>query len=255
MTNVISVINQKGGAGKTTSVVNIASCYAKQGFKVAVIDLDCQCNCTEHFGINPNDLKVTIADVLNHKKTILSALTPTYLDNLSIVPSEYTLSNYESILNNMSDNNKILLKSVSLLSDFDFVFIDCPPSLGVFTYNGIYASDYILIPVESQFFALTGSRILSDKIEQISKAGKPGIKILGYFITKYDQRRNFDKAVKKKFKELYPGEVFKTIIRTNITLIESSQSGKSVFDYAPGSHGAQDYKKLAKEILKRLKKK
>jgi len=255
MAIIISFFNEKGGIGKTTSAVNVAAWLAKSGKKVLLVDLDSQANCTNHLGYDPNQLENTIYNVFMHNIDIRSALLETYQPNLDLIPSDVNLLGCSFELVKINNSELLLKNSLKKLKGYDYIIIDCQAAFTILTSNALAASNYVIIPVESEYFALTGSIQLTKTIDLVKNNIKNlELEILGYFISRYDSRRKLDEAVKNKFKEVYANKMFKTVIRVNVALAESSQTGKSIFDYDPNCHGADDYKALTKEILRRIKK-
>lgn len=252
MARIISVINQKGGTGKTVSVVNISSFLAMKGYKVIVVDFDPQANASVHFGVQAQKLEYSIYDVITHSRTIASVMLDTGIKNLNLIPSHINLSAAEFSLVTEMGRENVLKKSLGILSDYDYILIDCPPSLGILTVNALVAAEYVLIPVEAEYFALIGTELLTDTIELVNTKLNHKSAILGYFMTRYNVNRNMDKYVSGKIIDNFSKGVFETRIRRDVKLAEASLKGKSIFQYAPSSNGALDYENLSEEIIDRV---
>lgn len=245
MAKIISIINHKGGVGKTTTSVNLGSALALLGRRILLIDLDPQANLTYHLGID-EALGVTIYDSLTGR----GKLPILKLKNLSVVPSNIDLSAVEVELISKVGREYILKRLIEPVKlNYDYIIIDCPPSLGLLTINALAFTDEVIIPVEPAFFAVKGMMKLLEIIEDIKKNdinSKMKIKAL---ITKVDKRKNLHNVIKEEIKEYFKGEYYNTIIRTNVSLEEAQTNGLDIFSYAPNSNGATDYMNLANEVL------
>ena len=243
MSNIITIANFKGGVGKTTSAVNIGAGLSNKGKNVLLIDLDPQFNLTQSLGVQ--EPEKTIYNSLSNG----APLDPVVIKKrLSLVPSSLDLIKAEIELSGEFKREFILSKAIEpIKQDYDFIIIDCPPSLGLLTLNSFVASDFIFIPIEAEFLALKGYSILRDAITKI------GMDIDKVFITKYDSRKILNRNVAESIRESLQGKVFKTVIRDNIALAEAPAQGLDVFTYDKKSYGAQDYLSLCKEILKEYK--
>ena len=242
---IIAIINQKGGTGKTTTAINLGSALSSLGKKVLLIDLDPQANLSYSFGIkSPNG---TITEVLQGKKTLQAILTEK--EGLSITPSSISLADLEISLVNKIGREGLLKERLKGLKGYDYVFIDSPPSLSILTINALNAAQEVLIPLQMEILSLQGLAQLLDTINEVRRVLNKNLKVRGIIPSMYDARRRLSDEVLeeiKKFKET----VFKTVIRENVKIAEAPSFAKSVLTYAPSSHGAEDYIKLAKEFIK-----
>ncbi|MCL5674469.1 MAG: AAA family ATPase [Candidatus Omnitrophica bacterium] len=247
----IAIINQKGGSGKTTTVVNIGAYLSLFGKKVLLIDLDPQAHTTIHLGFNPSDLKKSVYDVLVNETSIEESMVPTKMKNLFLLSSRIELASAEIELVNTIGREIILRDALKKhKNSFDYVLIDCPPSLGILTLNALTAVKEIFIPIQAEFFALEGLTKLIQTIKIIRERINPEIEVSGVIITMYDQRKNICREVMQKVKGHFKDKVFNTKIRENVRLAEAPSFGQTIITFAPNSHGAIDYRELAKEIIK-----
>lgn len=248
-TRVISLTNNKGGVGKTTSTLNLGVGLARKGKKVLLIDLDPQASLTISIGINPNaHLEASIVQILTKKRDIKECILK--VDNVYIIPSNSLLNEAEPVISAKPYKETILKKALEPIKDvFDYILIDCPPSLNTLTNNGLGASNEVFIPIEAEYLALQGTSQLVEKINEI-KEGNEDLKITGVFLTKYDQRKNLNKQVKEVLTNTFKGKVFNTDINTNVALAEAPSHQKDIFSYEPTSTGARDYESLVNEVIK-----
>ncbi|MCL4345837.1 MAG: AAA family ATPase [Candidatus Thermoplasmatota archaeon] len=247
---IISVANQKGGCGKTTTVANLGSVLA-EGYKVLLIDIDPQGNLTTHFGIDKSSLKSTIYDVMLIGRLEDAIITKGHLD---IVPSTIDLAGAEVELNGKIGREYILdneLKGIS--KKYDFVLIDTPPSLGIFTLNSLVASDYVLIPVQAEFFALEGLTQLMRVVELVNSRLSRNLKLLGMVITMFNSRTRSSKEVLEDVRKHYSKSLLKTVIPRNVTITDSTMAGSPVVRYRKSAPASKSYIALANEIEKILK--
>ena len=254
MSEVIAVMNQKGGCGKTTTVVNTATSLAVMGKTVLVVDMDPQANATTSFGIDKNRLENTIYDAIVGDIDIKKVTKPTFIKNLFIVPSNMSLSGAGVELSKQENYHNILKETLKgVVPLFDYIFIDLPPSLGVITVNALIASNSVLIPIQAEYYALEGVADLISTIELVERRLKSPTPIKGILLTLYDRRTRLSKDVHKELKNYFDGNglLFKTIIPRNIRLAEAPSFGKPCLIYDPDSTGTKAYLKLAKEILDR----
>jgi len=252
MTRVIGFANHKGGVGKTCSTVNIGAALCKHGKHVLLIDLDPQANLTLSLGIKDNSK--TIYGALRGGHSLADAII-NVTDKLDVVPSTLDLSGAELELSAETGREFILKELISSLKKkYDYILIDCPPSLGLLTLNALTASDEVFIPLQAQFLATQGLAKLNDVIEKIKKRHNKQLTIGGVFLTQYDHRKVLNRDVAKVVANYFRDKVFKTKIRDNIALGEAPSSGLDIFRYAANSNGAADYLSLTKEILARAKK-
>lgn len=254
MIKTIAVANQKGGVGKTTTVVNLAACMAEKGVKVLLIDMDAQGNATTGCGIRKKDLQKSSYDLLTDENVKLSDLViKTPYHNLWIVPSTMDLAGAELELAEAQGRAKRLenaLKTAETENLFDFILIDCPPSLGLVTINALTAADTVLIPIQCEFFALEGLSQLTNTVKQVKKVYNPQLNIEGVLITMFDGRLNLTMQVLAEVKKYFASKTFKTVIPRNVRISEAPSHGKPINYYDRGSKGAKAYAELAEEILK-----
>lgn len=249
-TRVISLTNNKGGVGKTTSTLNIGVGLANRGRRVLLIDLDPQASLTISLGLNSKDfLDKSIVQVLTKQRDVKECLFK-IRENVYIIPSNKLLNDAEDLIKGKNFRESILKNALDPIKDiFNYILIDCPPSLNVFTDNGLTASNEVFIPIEAEYLALQGTSQLVEKVNEI-KEGNPNLRITGVFLTKYDQRKNLNKQVKEVLENTFKGEVFNTNINTNVALAEAPSHQKDIFSYEPTSSGAKDYASLVEEIIR-----
>ncbi len=249
MAHVISIANQKGGVGKTTTAINLAAALAASEMKVLLVDSDPQGNSTTGVGISKDNGRLTLYEVLLKQTTIAETVTATQFD-LSIVPADQNLVATNLDLVDQEDREqrlRIALKDIR--EQYDYVIIDCPPALDLLTLNGLVASDSVLVPIQCEFFALEGISQLMDTIDRIKKAFNPTLRVEGVLLTMYDDRTKLTQQVETDLRDFFGREVFKTVIPRNIRLAEAPSFGKTILAYDPRSRGAEAYIQLAKEIL------
>ena len=254
MSKIISLANQKGGVGKTTTSINLAAALASQGKKVLLIDADPQANTSSGLGVEIRDQENTIYECLVNGADIQSAIAATPTKNLSLIPSHIDLVGAEIEMLNM-EHREMLLKNLlrPIKNQFDYILIDCSPSLGLITVNALTASDSVIIPVQCEFFALEGIAKLLNTIKIIKSKLNPDLKIEGFLLTMFDNRLRLSNQVYEEVKRHFGNLVFNTVIARNVRLSEAPSHGVSVLDYDPNSKGAQNYKALAKELIARNK--
>lgn len=251
---IISVANQKGGVGKTTTTVNLGACLAYTGQKVLLVDIDAQGNATSGVGIRKPDVQRDIYDVLINDEPIKNAIMPSSRENLDIVPATIQLAGAEIELTSMmARESRLKTALVDVADEYDFIFIDCPPSLGHMTINAFTASDSILIPVQCEYYALEGLSQLLNTVRLVQKHFNPTLKIEGVLLTMYDARTNLGAEVVEEVRRYFQEKVYDTIIPRNVRLSEAPSHGLSIIDYDPRSKGAEVYVALAKEVLAREK--
>jgi chromosome partitioning protein len=255
MARIISVANQNGGVGKTTTTVNLGACLAYDGKKVLLIDSDAQGNATSGLGVRKPDVKQDIYDVLVNEVPIKDTIIETSRENLSIVPATLQLAGAEIELTSMMARESRLKSALAEVSDdYDFILVDCPPSLGHLTINAFTASDAILIPVQCEYYALEGLSQLLNTVRLVQKHFNPGLEIEGVLLTMYDARTNLGAEVVEEVRRYFQEKVYDTIIPRNVRLSEAPSHGKPIIDYDPRSKGAEVYQALAKEVLVREQK-
>jgi chromosome partitioning protein len=257
MTRIISLINNKGGVGKTTSTLNIGKAISLKGKKVLLVDIDPQGNLTDAF-INIDTLKYTIKDLLEGSVSdINEVLLKNVADNIDLIPSNNLLNGTEeSILNKVA--RETILKRIlePIKNNYDYILIDCPPSLNLLVLNSLTASTEAIIPIATEYHALTGTNTIINTIGTIKEFKKmlgENIVLSGVFITKYDERTNNDREIKEAIQENFKNLCYKTIIRTNVKIKDATNNHKSVIDLDPTSNGALDYMQLADEIINQEK--
>ncbi|MCR8969836.1 ParA family protein [Facklamia sp. 7083-14-GEN3] len=250
MGKMIAIGNQKGGVGKTTTTVNLGAALAFMGKKVLVIDSDSQGNATSGLGIERGDVVNSLYEVLVDRVAIKDSILPTSRENLDIVPSTISLAAAEIELVNFEDREFRLKEAVETISqDYDYILVDCPPSLGQLSINAFTASDTILIPVQAEYYALEGLSQLLNTIRLVQKSLNPQFRIEGVLITMLDARTNLGYEVVDEVRKYFQEKVYDTVISRNIRLSEAPSYGLSVIDYDPKSRGAVMYKELAEEVI------
>lgn len=250
---IIAVTNQKGGVGKTTTAVNLAFYLAKTGRKVLLVDFDPQGNATSGLGVEKRNLKLTVVDALDGEKTLAECLQNTRYKNLYLLPSTPTLANAEVELANAKQRFG-RLKNVLSNQTYDFVIIDCPPSLSLLTVNALIAADYVLLPVQAEFYALEGLGQLLETMQLVRKAMNKNLELLGVVVTMMNSRTTLSTQVYQEVQKHFAGKVFNTIIPRNVRLAEAPSHGLPVGAYDRWSKGARAYKALAKEVASRVTK-
>ena len=250
MGKIISVANQKGGVGKTTTTVNLCAILAKKNKKVLLIDADPQGNATSGLGAE-KDAEFSTYDILVSDVEIKDAIQDTIIKNLKICPANMNLAGAEVELVSMMSREQRLKEKLDLVKEkFDYIFIDCPPSLGLITLNSFTASNSVLIPIQCEYFALEGLGQLLNTINLVKKHLNKDIKIEGALLTMYDIRTNLSNQVVKEVKRYFENKVYKTVIPRNVRLSEAPSYGMPITEYDPRSKGAKSYMKFAKEFLK-----
>ncbi|MCD6376770.1 MAG: ParA family protein [Caldisericaceae bacterium] len=253
---ILAIINNKGGVGKTTSAVNLAAAFAEKGKKTLLVDLDPAASASLHLGMDrTQDEQPTICDyLLNGAQNLKNYIYPTAFQGLDCVPSEPALSEfYEEMVQEAEID--YFIKPDDFPDKYDFVFLDCPPNLGNLAYNALAISDFVLIPVQTQFLALTGLELTLKTVQKVQRHLNPDLQILGYFGTQFDRRTRAAKEVVQLLNKRFGKEVFRTVIGVNTKLVEAYNAQKPILSYASSARGAKEYRALADEILKRLKKK
>ena len=255
MSKIISLANQKGGVGKTTTSINLSAALATQGKRVLLIDADPQANTSSGLGVEIRELDNTIYECLVNGVDPHSAIIQTKTKNLSLIPSHIDLVGAEIEMLNMEQRELLLKKLLQQVRDeYDYILIDCSPSLGLITVNALTASDSVIIPVQCEFFALEGIAKLLNTIKIIKSKLNPSLKIEGFLLTMFDNRLRLSNQVYEEVKRHFGDLVFNTVISRNVRLSEAPSHGLSVLDYDPHSKGAQNYVSLAKEVIKRSNK-
>lgn len=248
---VIAVTNQKGGVGKTTTSVNVAYCLSRAGKNVLLVDFDPQGNATSGLGFDKQSLKWTVLDVIQNSKTIDEVTLQTEYKNLSLVPATAQLANAEVELAKAERRFVRLKQALSGQEKYDYIIIDSPPSLSLLTVNGLIAANYILLPVQAEFYALEGLGQLLETMQLVRKGLNPTLELLGVLVTMMDSRTTLSNQVYTEIKKHFPGKVFETTIPRNVRIAEAPSHGAPVGAYDKWSKGARAYKALTKEVLSR----
>ncbi|MDE6247021.1 MAG: AAA family ATPase [Muribaculaceae bacterium] len=256
MGKIIAIANQKGGVGKTTTAFNLGSCLAADGKRVLLVDADPQANATSGLGIDPATSEVSVYECLVDEYPSKEAVIKTCVEGLEIIPSRIDLVGAEVELMNRPDRDRVLSKVLSQLKDeYDYILIDCSPSLGVITVNALTAADSVIIPVQAEYFALEGISQLLNTIRIIKSRLKPTLEIEGFLLTMYDARLRLANQIYEELKGHFGDMVFKTVIPRNIKLSESPSHGLPVILYDPDSRGAIAYCQLSRELVMKHRKK
>ena len=250
MGRIISIANQKGGVGKTTTSVNVSACLAAKGKKTLVIDIDPQGNTTSGLGIHKKSLKSSVYDVIINDEPIENTVLKTEYDNLYICPSNIQLAGAEiELVGIISREYKLKNALLSIKDSYDYIIIDCPPSLGLLTLNALTATDSILVPIQCEYYALEGLSQLTNTIKQIKKVLNQDLDIEGVLLTMFDARTNLAIQVVEEVKKYFPRKVYRTVIPRNVRLSEAPSFGQPIIEYDPKSRGAESYTELAEEII------
>ena len=252
MATVIAIANQKGGVGKTTTAINLSAALAQRGKKTLLIDVDPQANCSISF-LQPNGIGTSVYEVLSDHMALENSVRPSGIPHLWIAPSRIALAKLEQNLAGQFDAPFKLKDAVTPVhKDFDFIIIDTPPALGIMTVNALVASTHLLIPIQSTYFALEGTDDLLETYERVRARPNPDLKILGVLITLFDKRTNIARDTYDQIKSVFGDKVFKTRISKSVRLEESPAYKESIFTFAPKSPGAQEFRKLSREVLDRV---
>jgi chromosome partitioning protein len=250
MSRVIAIANQKGGVGKTTTAVSLSACLAAAEKKTLILDIDPQANATSGFGVDNKKLEKCIYEVLINNSTWEGAILDTELSYLKLIPSHIKLVGAEIELVNRDNREFTLRKALtSIRNDYDYVLIDCPPSLGLLTINALTATDTVLIPIQCEYYALEGLTQLLNTIRLVQKHLNQELSIEGVLLTMFDPRLNLSRQVAEDVRRYFAGRVFNTIINRNVRLSEAPSFGKPIILYDVNSKGAENYLALTQEIL------
>lgn len=251
---IISITNQKGGVGKTTTTVNLSAVLAEKGYKVLAIDFDPQGNCSSGLGINKKKLKYTLYNVLLGERTFEEVVQPTCVDNLSILPSDINLAGAEIEFVSFKNREYILKKLLEPYKYiYDFILIDCPPALNILTINALTASDKILVPIQCEYYALEGLTQLLNTINLVQESLNESLKLIGTVLTMYDSRTNLSIQVVEEVNKYLDKKIFKCVVPRNIRLSEAPSHGLPITIYDPKSKGAEAYVTLGNEVIKKSK--
>jgi chromosome partitioning protein len=250
MGKIIAIFNQKGGVGKTTTSINLSSGIGKIGKKVLLVDIDPQGNSTSGLGMDKNKVEHIIYDILALDLPIEDGIFPTSAENVDIIPSNNQLAGLEIELAREGDWEMMLRKELAKVrDDYDYIFIDCPPSLGILSVLGLIASDSVIIPIQCEYYALEGVSQLFDTIELVKKNFNPSLEVEGVVLSMFDGRTNLSIQVVDEVKSFFKGKVYTNIIPRNVRLAEAPSYGLSIMDYDEKSRGAEAYMDLAEEFL------
>ncbi|GGE06041.1 sporulation initiation inhibitor protein Soj [Marinithermofilum abyssi] len=250
MGKVIAIANQKGGVGKTTTSINLGTSLAHQGKKCLIVDIDPQGNTTSGLGINKGDVEVCIYDVLIEELSISNVVLSTDIDNLDLVPATIELAGAEiELVQTLSREQRLKRALQPIQDDYDYILIDCPPSLGVLTINSLTAAHTVLIPIQCEFYALEGLGQLLNTIRIVQKHLNKKLEIEGVLLTMFDGRTNLSVQVMDEVKKYFQQKVYQTVIPRNVRLSEAPSHGVPILNYDPRSRGAECYLQLAKEVM------
>ena len=250
MAKTISILNQKGGVGKTTTAVNLSAAIGLEGKKTLLVDIDPQGNSTSGFGINKREIKCSSYDVLTGKCTAAEAIVKTEFENIDIMPSNMNLAGAEIEIIEMDGRESLLKRALAQVwEQYDYIFLDCPPSLGLITLNALTASDTFMVPIQCEYYALEGLSQLMATVRQIKRLYNQYIDLEGVLLTMYDGRLNLTQQVVEEVKKFFPKKVYTTVIPRNVRLSEAPSFGQPVQYYDRASKGSVAYCELAKEFL------
>ncbi|MBP7760901.1 ParA family protein [Candidatus Saccharibacteria bacterium] len=252
MAVVIAVTNQKGGVGKTTTSINVAYCLSKMDRKVLLVDFDPQGNATSGLGFDKNNLGLTSLDIIQLDVSATEAVVATEHKNLDLIPATPQLANAEVELAKAERRFVRLKLALQHLNAYDIIIVDSPPSLSLLTVNGLIAADYVLLPVQAEFYALEGLGQLLDTMQLIRKGMNPTLELIGVLVTMMDTRTTLSRQVYEEIKKHFPGKVFDTVIPRNVRIAEAPSHGVPVGSYDRWSKGARAYKALSKEVADRI---
>lgn len=250
MAYIIAVANQKGGVGKTTTAVNLAAYLAHKGRYVLLVDLDPQGNATSSLGVDHRQLEKGLYEAVLGSVPVREVIVPTVVDGLKVAPATAALAGAAVEVMEMERPQFRLADALlEIRNDYDYIIIDCPPSLGPLTVNGLVAADRVLIPVQAEYFALEGVSQLLGTIGQVRDSLRPGLEVMGAVLTMYDPRNRLAGDVLNELKKFFPNRIFNSVVPRNIRLAEAPSYGKPIHHYDPWSKGAKAYEALAVEIL------
>ena len=250
MQKIISIFNQKGGVGKSTTTINLGAALGQKGKNILIVDIDPQGNTTSGLGVEKRQLKASVYDILINEYNINNIIVETSAENVFLVPSNVELAGAEVELIGMESRELKLKRALENVSDkFDIILIDCPPSLGILSINALTASNSVLIPIQCEYYALEGVSQLVETIKLVKKSLNPDLEIEGVILSMFDGRTNLSIQVVDEVKKYFQGKVYTTIIPRNVRLAEAPSHGIPIIDYDPKSKGAEAYMDLAEEFL------
>ncbi len=255
-TSIIVIANQKGGCGKTTTCINLSTALAKMGLKVLIIDLDAQAQASLGVGINTDELKYSVYDVMVKNLELESVIVPTNIQNLDIAPACSMLTGAQLEMASLLGREWILRTSINKMintgtRNYDYIIMDCSPSLNLTTINGLASAQFILIPAQTHYFSLEGMKELLSTIKIVKERLNPQLQILGILPTLYDIRTRISRVILNQMRKHFKDKVFKTVIHTNIKLVEAQVHQQSIYEFAPNSNGVRDYLALSEEVVAR----
>lgn len=252
LSRIITIANQKGGVGKTTTSVNLAACLAEKKNKVLLIDIDPQSNCTTGVGVDKTEIRKSIYDLILEQCDVHDCLIKTDIKNLYLIPSSVELAGAEIELIGVEQRDFVLKNNLQVIKDqYEYIIIDCPPSLNLLTINALAAADTVLVPIQCEYYALEGLTQLMNTINLVSKRLNPRLEIEGIVFTMYDARTNLSLQVVEEVKQYLPSKIYRTIIPRNIRLSEAPSYGLPITIYDKKSKGAESYRLLADEVIER----
>jgi len=250
--NIITIFNQKGGVGKTTTAINLAAYLAKSSKQVLLIDIDPQSNATSGLGVDINSLATSVYEVLLNPGLLGTAIVSTSTKNLSLLPAKHALSAAEVDLVNLPERETKLKKALSN-AEYDYVIIDCPPALGLLTINALVAATSVVIPVQAEYYAMEGLGQLLSIVQRVRETINPSLELLGVLLTMYDSRNSLAEQVESELHKHLGDKLLETVIPRNVRLAEAPSFGRTIIEHDKWSKGARAYKQLAKEIIDHAK--
>ena len=250
MGKIIAITNQKGGVGKTTTAINLSSCLAAAEQKTCLIDMDPQANSTSGMGLEKDKLELSVYDVIIGAKSFREVIQPTQLQYLNIVPSSISLVGAEvELVTMMARETQLKTALAQIVDDYEYIIIDCPPSLGLLTINTLTAADSIIIPIQCEYYAMEGLGQLMGTVKLVKESLNPSLEIEGVLLTMFDSRLNLSRQVSDEIRKHFSSKVYDTVISRNVRLSEAPSFGKPIILYDVMSTGAENYMSLTKEVL------